>query len=226
MDFLSHATFRLENEHRERKMSVLLDLSVDNDDVLVGFNRRFIPYMNTVTGENLTYDEFHSFDFGVMYPDIPQKEMFQHVVNFVHTLHDTIEPEEGAVEGMYALREIFRTHLNTSRCESTRDITADLLSQHKFARLDSYNFTNSVSLLPHVEKRKKSDICKLVGAVAHIEDAAHHANEVTLTLGIPVVMPLRPWNREEEIAPGVIPSQSWEHTVDILGEIAEKLLHP
>lgn len=198
-------------------------LSIDNDDVLVGFNRRFILYMNNLLSTNLTYDGFYSYDFGVMYPHIPRDDMLRHVERFCHTEHHLIEPEEGAVEGWSTLRELFAGHLNTSRCESTRDITLNLLFQHGFDPLDAHHFTNGVSVKYPDKRRKKSEVCRDINAVAHVEDSAQHANEVVSTLGIPVIMPIRPWNEQEEVLTGVIPSKSWEHTVDLLGEIHHNL---
>ncbi len=197
--------------------------SIDNDDVLVAFNRRFIPYMNDILGMNLTYESFYSYDFRVMYPQVPWEKMLKHVERFCHTIHHEIEPEEGAVEGMAIIRELFSTQLNTSRCESTREMTLGLLSQHGFDPLDDHHFTNGVSVKYPERRRTKSEVCTQIHAVVHVEDSAQHANEVAQTLGIPVIMPIRPWNREEELAPGVIPSESWAQTVDLLGDIHSML---
>tara|TARA_B100000508_G_scaffold71516_1_gene55714 strand:- start:1586 stop:2206 length:621 start_codon:yes stop_codon:yes gene_type:complete len=197
--------------------------SVDNDDVLVAFNRRFIPYMNGILGTNLTYEGFYSYDFRVMYPQVPWEKMLKHVERFCHTIHHEIEPEEGAVEGMAIVRELFATHLNTSRCESTWDVTLGLLSQHGFDPLDGHHFTNGVSVKYPERRRAKSQVCTEIGAVVHVEDSAQHANEVAEALGISVIMPIRPWNMNEELVSGVIPSRSWSETVDLLGKIHSEL---
>lgn len=197
-------------------MSAKPILAVDKDDVVGGFNRVFVPFMNGRLGTSVVYEDCHSFSFEVVYGR-SLEEMAGHLEHFCHHHHHTIPPEEGATTVLPLLAERFDLHLVTSRCESLADITRGWLRENGIDVFVGHHFANSHSELFAHNRRKKSAICREIGAVALLEDALHNAEDVT-TAGIPVLMPNRPWNRSATPA-GVHRFDHWNEVPTLLSRL-------
>lgn len=174
-------------------MSAKPVLAVDKDDVVGAFNRMFVLFMNERIGTNVVYEKCHSFSFEDVYGR-SYAEMMDHLEYFCHNLHHTIPPVDGVTLILPALAERFELHLVTSRCESLTDITLGWLRDNGLDVFVGHHFANSHSELFAHKRRRKSDICREIEAVALLEDALHNAEDVTAA-GIPVLMPNRPWNQ-------------------------------
>ena len=121
-------------------------------------------------------------------------ELFRRVEHFCHYHHDMVEPVQGAVTEVKVLSATFDLHIVTSRCESLRGITEHWLERHFAQLITDIHFTNNFGTKHPERQRSKSSVCQSIGAVALIDDALSHASEVA-SVGIPVVLPNRPWNR-------------------------------
>lgn len=173
-------------------------LAVDKDDVIGGFNRVFVPFMNDRIGTSVEYAQCRSFSFEDVY-GCSHEEMALHLEHFCHHHHHTIPPEDGAYDTLRSLAERYDLHLVTSRCESLTDITQRWLEANGVDVFTAHHFANSHSTLYAHRRRSKSAICQTIGASALIEDAMHNALDVA-SAGIPVLMPNRPWNQGPEPA--------------------------
>jgi 5'(3')-deoxyribonucleotidase len=183
-------------------------LAVDFDDVVAGFNRAFVLWHNEHYGTTITYDGIYTYDMAVLYgTDNPT--IHKRVMEFCHHYHDTIEPIEGAIENLRLLKRRYHLEIVTSRCESIALITNSWKMRHAKKIFQAAHFTNGFASKFPERKRSKLTVCEEINAVALIDDAVGHANEVAAGAGIAVFLPNRPWN-QEEIWDGVIRVDSWE----------------
>ena len=183
-------------------------LAVDFDDVLAGFNLAFAKWHNEHYGTIVEYANIYSYDMALIY-DTDANTIRHRVTDFSHNYHDLIEPLDDAAPHLRLLKERYGLVLVTSRCESTKDITGQWKDLHIPEMFVGAYYGNSFSIRFPDRQRSKLDICREIGAVAHVDDAISHANEVASGLGIPVFLPNRPWN-QEPIHEKVIRVSDWE----------------
>ena len=93
-----------------------------------------------------------------------------------------------------SMRDRARFVLVTSRCEDMAPKTLPWLERHAPGLFTESHFLNGMATNYPERRRKKSEVCAEIGAVAMFEDAPHHATEVANGLNIPVYLPHRPWN--------------------------------
>jgi 5'(3')-deoxyribonucleotidase len=190
-------------------------LAVDFDDVVAGFNAAFVQYHNEQFGTAITYEGIYTYDMPLLYgSDIPTNH--RRVMEFCHYYHDQIEPIEGALENLRKLKKRYRLEIVTSRCESIRRITFGWNRVRAPRLFAAAHFTNGFATRFPERRRSKLEVCNTIGAVALVDDAVSHANEVAEG-GISVFLPTRPWNKEAELHEGVIRVTDWD-------EITKQLL--
>ena len=190
-------------------------LAVDFDDVVAGFNAAFVLWHNEHHDTDITYDGIFTYDMAKLYgTDDPT--IHRRVMRFCHEYHDRIEPVEGALESLSKLQEVYRLEIVTSRCESIAPITLEWNATRAPELFSRAHFTNGFATKFPERRRSKLDVCKAIGAVALIDDAISHANEVSAEGSIRVLLPDRPWNRHG-LALGAERVFSWN-------EITERLL--
>ncbi len=190
-------------------------LAVDFDDVVAGFNAAFVQYNNEYFGTNIPYEGIYTYDMPLLY-GVDSDTLHRRVMEFCHEHHDRIEPIEGALESLAELKRRYRLEIVTSRCESIMAVTLGWNQVHAFRLFSAAHFTNGFATKFPERRRTKLEVCRKIGAVAHIDDAVSHANEVA-DAGIPVFLPTRPWNKGAELSVGVVRVTDWD-------EIAKQLL--
>lgn len=184
---------------------------IDIDDVLLNLMPALCSWHNSAYGTSLTQEHFDSQEYlkvwGGTWSETREKiRTFYGVDDF-----KLLEPVDGAIAGMAALRKKYELVAITARPEWTREVTELQISQHfpdAFARIV---FTN------HYEdgnRRTKSDVCKELGIRKMVEDNLEHAEDC-ISKGIKVFLLDRPWNRSKDI-PGVVRVHSWKELVGLL----------
>ena len=184
-------------------------LAVDFDDVIAGFNRAFVQYHNEHFGTAISYEGIYTYDMATLY-DTDNQTIHQRVMEFCHQHHDRIEPIEGAIESLCKLKKRYQLQIVTSRCESIEAVTRRWNYRLIDKLFSDAHFTNGFASKYPERKRSKLEVCDMIRAVALIDDAVSHANEVAAGAGIAVFLPTRPWNKDAELWDGVTRVDGWE----------------
>ncbi len=186
-------------------------VAIDWDDTLVDFNRGFVRYHNEMHGSSLSYEGIFSHlmreVYGCEEEVIAERcRVFRNSPGF-----SALEPMEGAAEALQLLRHRYDLDIVTNRMETLRDATIEVAERLFGNPFREFHFANGFATEAGFVKRLKSDVCRAIAPAVLIEDAVVHAKDVA-SLGIPVLMPDRPWNRKDTPA-GVIRVDSWEQAV-------------
>lgn len=169
-------------------------VAVDFDDIIAGFNYAFACWHNRRFGTSVKYEDITTYVMTDVYR-IDMETLLDRIHVFCHSHHHEIQPIEDAYLELLILSEYFELHIVTSRCESLRVTTINWLSEHMPGIFTHLHFTNGFGTKYPERKRLKSDVCKEIGAIALIDDALMHADEVAAQCSIPVLIPPRPWNK-------------------------------
>lgn len=175
-------------------------LAIDFDDVLFDCN---------ATLQLIIRDEFNNessyIEFVTKHPHT-KKEIFHFLYGSYH--------QNGAA--MYGARNVLSRLVNshrlivvTGRSESTRKLTEEWLGNNFPTLFSEVYFTNTF-LSAHGEiERRKSAICADARVDILIDDSLEEALEVS-SIGIPVILFDRPWNRSS--TPNMIcRAKDWDH---------------
>jgi len=183
-------------------------LAIDFDDVLLPFNREFSLFHNEKHGTKVGYEDISSYDMSLVY-GCSHETVIERVKQFYHSAqHAQANPVQGAVEALRRLATRCVFDIVTSRAEEFHTCTHAYLDRFFREIFRSVHFTNGFGAGEGARTRSKSEICREIGAVALVDDALSHAEEVARS-GIPVLLPDRPWNRSCT-PPGVIRVNSWD----------------
>jgi len=128
--------------------------------------------------------------------------------------HTVMQSMPGAAELLPVLAARYELHIVTSRASSRRQETEVSIALHFPEVFSDIHFTNAFGGNTDSVKRTKSEVCRAINAKLLVEDAPHHAAEVA-AVGIPVIMPDRPWN-QGMLPPHVIRAFSWDEAADII----------
>lgn len=177
-------------------------IAVDFDDIVASFNYSFANWHNRTYGTSVKYEDITDYIMYNIYR-LDRRTLLHRIHIFCHHHHQEIVPLPYVYEEFSILREYFELHIVTSRCESLSQITSEWLNTHLGDIFVIAHFTNGFGTKYPNNRRLKSTVCQDIGAIALIDDALMHAEEVTVNCSIPVLMPSRPWN-QEKTPPGVI----------------------
>lgn len=195
-----------------------LVLAVDFDDVVNNFNRAFLLYNQFTHGATVRYEDLHSYEYCVSY-GISEAEAHERIWHFCHKLHDQVKPIMSVVGALRLLKEWYDIHMVTSRCESIADITHKWIERRTPNVFTDTHFTNGFTTKHPERRRSKVEVCRQIGAVAHVDDSLSHVGDIAAQLGIPVFMPSRPWNKHETPA-GVTRVRSFDEALEHLSKLA------
>jgi uncharacterized HAD superfamily protein len=187
-------------------------IAVDFDDVVLGFHDSFRDRFNRLHGTSFTYDQLTNYDNWEKVYGLDPETMTRLAFEFYHSPdHDLIKPLPQALESITDLARDYSLQIVTSRPESVKTITLNWLERHLPGKFSDFHFTNLYAGQTGSRIRKKSEVCKALGARAFIDDALKHVRDVA-SVGIPSLLPDRPWNRTET-PPGVHRMQTWDDMV-------------
>jgi uncharacterized HAD superfamily protein len=193
-------------------------LAVDFDDVINDFNRAFLRHNQVTHGVLLQYEDLHSYEYTEAY-GICEEEAHHRIWHFCHNLHHKVKPIAGVVEALKLLKELYEIHMVTSRCESIAAISHKWIDEWIPDIFANTHFTNGFTTKHPERRRLKVDVCREIGAVAHVDDSLSHVGSIAAQLGIPVFMLTQPWNKHET-PPGVTRVESFNEVLEQLVQMA------
>lgn len=158
----------------------------------------------------INYDLYQSFK-------TDKEEMGVRFAEFrVFHLLERIKPVKGAVAGIKKLiKKGFIPHFVTARPQTIEAETRIWLKTH-FKNIEfPIHFTHPASKAP---KRKKSKICREIGAKALIDDNLDNAIDCAQN-GIKVFLMDAPWNQTDSLPENIIRVKSWEEILEKIDKV-------
>lgn len=170
-------------------------VAIDLDDVTVDFNTAFAVWHNKKYGTSICYTDITTFNLLKVY-NLSREEFNHRTWEFLHHHHSTMPLIAGAKVGLTQLHAWdVKPHIVTSRWDTLTQITQTYLEQELFDLIEEVHFANS-----HFEHHgSKVEICQYINAIAHIEDALHHAEQVSAA-GITALLHDKPWNQSSQMS--------------------------
>ncbi|KAI9357639.1 HAD-like domain-containing protein [Zopfochytrium polystomum] len=201
-------------------------IAVDMDEVLCGTHEALVNFHNERFATKLTLKDFNSYAYHEVWGGTTS-EAVEKVRLFYDSDHfeNRMQPVPGAVEALTKLKSHYSLIVVTSRQEFVHEATHSFINTHFPNIFDEIHFANH-HLTPEESKRlkarKKSEVCKEIGAAVLIDDALVHAKDCG-SAGIRVFLfdheGAYMWNKlpEGEILPeNVTRVHSWEDVVAAL----------
>ncbi|HEY0221124.1 MAG TPA: HAD hydrolase-like protein [Candidatus Paceibacterota bacterium] len=190
------------------------NIGFDLDDVLLNFSDPFREYLNSILNKDLKRNDIKSFYYEDQY-GVSGAEMKKLVNDFyIDDNHYNALPVPGAKEVLESLSKDNKLFIITAKPDYIAEKTENWVSEYFPGLFQQIHFANHYHG-DESKKRKKSDICKELEIDILVDDSLENANEVA-GVGIPVLLPDRPWNQLEKVHPFVTRVYSWK-------EIEEKL---
>lgn len=188
-------------------------IAIDFDDVVMNWHGEFMAYSNQAYGSNLTYEQLTTYDDWEVLYGCDVATITERVKLFYQSPeHFAIKPIPGAVEAISRLSPTYSLQIVTSRPENVRPRVEEWLNRYLPEQFENLHFTNIFAGEAGVIPRKKSEVCRDIGAMALIDDAIKHVTDAAEN-GITALLPDRPWNRKDN-PNGVIRLYSWNEIAD------------
>lgn len=189
-------------------------IAVDIDEVLADFLSYFVYFHNLMYKTSASKEDMKKYYLHEVF-DVDRDEMSMRYLEFkaLHLL-ERLEPVKGAKEGISKLFEMgYEPHLVTARPQVIEKETKKWLSIH-FKDVDlPIHFTHPMT--GRVYHRKKSEICREIGAEVLIDDHIENALDCAEN-GIKVFLMDAPWNKTEDLPENVIRVKSWKEIVGLV----------
>ena len=203
-----------------RNMSGRPVIAVDVDEVLADFIPTLALYHNEMWGSNLSSASFHSYEFHHVWGGTFE-ECNVKMLQFFETTHlDQLSPVKGALEALQWLKDETgaELHIVTSRQHAIADRTRYWIDTHFPGIFKEVHFGNHYS--SSGQKRSKPEMCQDIGALVIIDDSQKYAGHCA-EAGIPCVLfGDYAWNRDEEMAGGVVwTSKVEEHVAALVTKV-------
>jgi len=153
-------------------------LGVDWDDDVAPFDKPFRQFVRQTKGVILENPLEGKFSYHEAYPwiNITHEEYVEMIAEFsLGPAIDLMEPFQGAIEAIAELSKRYDIHIITARPSEQRPATARLINKHIGEYVTWLHMPNRGE--DHLNA-DKGTLCKLLGAVAMIDDADHNINMV------------------------------------------------
>lgn len=189
-------------------------IAVDIDEVLADFFTYFVYFHNLMYKTSVSRDDMTKYYLHQAF-NVDREEMSIRYLEFksLHLL-ERLEPIKGAKKGIKRLFEMgFEPHLVTARPQIIEEETVRWLKIH-FKEFElPIHFTHPAT--GRVRHRKKSEICKEIGAEILIDDHIDNALDCAEN-GIKVFLMDAPWNQTEDLPENVVRVKSWKEIVELV----------
>lgn len=190
-------------------------VALDLDDLVFPFMETYVPYINAHKGTSFVVEDFFSFNFEEVVGGT-RVESVAFVERFFDQMDRPPAPVKGSREAVSKLSDEYDLAIVTSRTDAMRERTLDWLEEHFPATFIEVHITNGYVADNRPTKRRKSDVCRELGAVALVDDGFHNVVDV-LEVGIKgLLFGDFPWNRNVELPEGVVRVSNWNEVVDEL----------
>lgn len=188
-------------------------IAIDFDDVIMNFHAEFMAFSNRVYGSHLTYEQLTNYDeWWILYGCDPATMVTRARQFYQSPEHTVVKPVPGVLEAIARLSPNYSLQVVTSRPDSVRPIVEKWLEKFLPGYFEQLHFTNIFASEDNKKPRKKSEVCREIGALALIDDAIKHVTDAAEN-SIIALMPDRPWNRKTTPA-GVTRLHSWNEIAD------------
>jgi len=172
----------------------MLKIAVDIDEVIADFMTSLVAFHNEEYHTSFQLDDFVSYDFHRVWGGEQREANIKMHRFFSSSYFTNMRPLPGAKEALSTLcdRHGYELHAVTSRLHSLEADTRLWLDTH-FPHLFSGVHFGSMYATDG-SSRKKSDICRDIGACLLIDDSPHHAVDCS-GAGLPFILfGEYPWN--------------------------------
>ncbi len=190
-------------------------VALDIDDVVVKHVEGFVAWSNRTYGTELTihdYSEAWHEIWGIDKEEVEErKKLF-----FTDEVVGSFEVIEGASEGLTALSGARKVIGVTSRRESLREVTAQVLEEVAPGAVEDVVFATYFKGGEKIT-RSKADICRQIGATTLIDDHLKHCLAVNDAGFDSILFGDYPWNRPSgDLPAGIARAGNWQETLEIL----------
>jgi deaminated glutathione amidase len=152
-------------------------LAIDIDEVLAAFIPTLCKFYNQKHGLDFTASSFFSYEFHYVMQCTPDECNAEIHSFFASDIFKTsVEPIQGAYESLLRLSEKFELHVVTARQLIYEKITRKWLDQNYPNVFTEVHFGNHYCE-PGQKSRKKSEICRSIGAICLIDDSLKYAKD-------------------------------------------------
>mmetsp|Transcript_5109 Transcript_5109/g.8925 ORF Transcript_5109/g.8925 Transcript_5109/m.8925 type:complete len:230 (+) Transcript_5109:316-1005(+) len=162
-----------------------LTLAVDLDEVLGGFVEPLCEFHNNEYGTSLSLDDFHSYIFHNVWGGSVEESLEKVHRFFESNYFLNMQTISGAQEGILQLSKYFRLVCVTSRQLIVEEETRKWLTKFYPGLFSDVLFGNHWGV--QGRKVSKSELCRIINAVALIDDSLDYARECAAN-GIPVLL--------------------------------------
>ena len=188
----------------------MLPIYVDFDDVLSDTTRAFLKILKQEFGKRVDFDDISSFDLKISFnlSDSEYAYFFQRVHQAEVIM--AFPPIEGAIDVLNDWIKLgYQISIVTGRLTTAYEASLDWLAKHNvpyhsFTMVDKYSRANidpKIAISMQEFSKKKFSLA--------IEDSAAMALHLSQTMGIPVALMDRPWNRKADLNHNIKRYTSW-----------------
>jgi hypothetical protein len=189
-------------------------VTFDYDDAIYPFFEYFIKFLNKKWGTDFKFENHYSFDLAHVF-GVSEGEIKQLLFEFDTTVESRLaKPYPDCHELLHAHREEIESHIVTARYPRALIFVERWLHHHHLHSV----FENMHFAIPG---RSKADVCLALGARVHVEDAVHNILAVA-AVGIPVIVPNRPWNIAHELPENTYRVDTWPQIFEHINRIIRK----
>jgi uncharacterized HAD superfamily protein len=189
-----------------------MTIGVDIDSVIAYLEGPLMKFHNDNYGTNLRVDDITNYDLTHWWKCTPN-ELTERLFEFYRSPQmSKLPPVEGSQKGISQLKKNHDLVAITAR---------PLWLDEETNRWLDTNFPDSFTKVIHTnqvsksgESKKKSEVCKEVGATYILEDHILYANDCAEN-GINVCLLERPWNAKEKLHENITRVSSWDEIVNL-----------
>lgn len=186
-----------------------MKIAVDMDEVIADLLEQYILFLNTEQKLKLLREQFTGYYTWTGWNGTVEEKIQSFSTFYKSPYFFQVLPVAAAAEALATIKKDNELYIVTSRPDSLKDATISWIEQYYPDTFTDIYFAD------YVLKKKKSDICKQLGATYIIEDsldyardcAAHNTNAVLLTY---------PWNSAEQVTGNITRVKSWEEIPALL----------
>lgn len=188
-------------------------IALDMDDILCNTQEIFIKFYNDTYNDNLDFDDFDEYEISDI-KNISKEKGAQILEEFDKSDYfNMIEPLKNSQKVVSELSENHKLIIITARTSKVEDQTKKWVKKY-FPDIKKIFFVSD-NYLTHT--RKKSNVCKDIGADVIIEDKKKFAIDCSNN-GTKVLLFDYPWNRKIKESDKIIRIKSWD---DVLGKLSD-----
>ena len=161
-------------------------LAIDIDETIAQLMPSLVNFHNEKYGEpHYHIDHFHTLAFHEVWGGTPEETTDKIEEYYLSHHFKGIEPIPDAKEYLIDLKNHFELHVVTARGHNVREETINWLNIHYNDIFEDFHFGNLYGL--NGIKKKKSQLCQEINAIALVDDSFHYATDCAEN-GIPVVL--------------------------------------